>query len=139
MDMSPRRQGDFGEFSAIEWFGLRGIPVYVPIGHSPDVDLVAWMDGRFVGVQVKTSGSYVKNGRYSVSTCTRGGNQSWSGLVKRFSATRCDYLFVLIRNGRRWLIPSAIVEGGTSIIVGGPKYAAYEIERGQPFPTTLAA
>ena len=53
-------------------------------------------------------------------------------MVKRFSATRCDFLFVLVADGRQWFIPAAAVEGGASILVGGPKYAAYEVERGRP-------
>jgi hypothetical protein len=36
---------------------------------------------------------------------TRGGNQSWNGLVKCFSASRCGFLFVLVADGRRWFHP----------------------------------
>ena len=48
-------------------------------------DLVAVRDERFVGVQVKTSTCF-RNGRWDVTLCTRGGNQSWSGIVKRFDS-----------------------------------------------------
>ena len=68
-----------------------------------------------------------------VALCTRGGNQSWSRIVKRFSPTRCDRLFVLVADGRRWFIPAAIVAGTTAITLGGPKYAEYEVEPGRPF------
>ena len=68
-----------------------------------------------------------------------GGNQSWNKIVKRFSASRCDYLFVLVADGRRWLIPADAVEGTTSIVVGGPKYGAYEIDPGRPFLASAAA
>lgn len=67
-----------------------------------------------------------------MTLCTRGGNQSWSGLVKRFSADRCDFLSVHTADGRRWFIPSTAVEGGTAIVLGGPKYAAFEVDRGEP-------
>src|SRR4051794_38732847 len=107
---NPRRQGDLGEFSAIECFGSQGITVCLPVGHSPDVDLVVWLDNRWAGVQVKTGGMHIKNGRYHIALCTRGGNQSWSGLVKHFSPERCDYLFVLLADGRRYFIPSSAVE-----------------------------
>jgi PD-(D/E)XK endonuclease len=120
-----------GEFSCIEWLGTRGDPVYVPVGHAPDVDLVAEIDGRLLRIQVKTSTAVV-NGRYTVAVCTRGGNQSWSGLVKRFSKDRCDWLFVLVGDGRRWFIPAEAVEGTICILLGGPKYAEYEVERGRP-------
>jgi hypothetical protein len=99
------------------------------------VDLVALIDDREVRVQVKTSGFFV-NGRWSVAVCTRGGNQSWNKIVKRFGCDRCDYLFVLVGDGRRWFIPSSVVEGTTSIALGGPKYADYEVESGRPFAGT---
>ena len=93
---------------------------------------MADVDGRLSRVQVKTSTVVIKNGRYAVTLATRGGNQSWNGLVKRFSAERCDHLFVLVADGRQWLIPAGAVEGGAAIVVGGPKYARYEIDRGRP-------
>jgi hypothetical protein len=77
--------------------------------------------------------------RFQVALCTRGGNQSWSGIVKHFSAERCDWLFVLVADGRRWFIPATKVEGGSGIMLGGPKYAAYEVEPGRPLTTAIAA
>jgi hypothetical protein len=55
-------------------------------------------------------------------------------LVKRLDSTRFDYLFVLVGDGRRWFIPADRVEGGTGLRLGGPKYAAFEVERGDPIP-----
>jgi PD-(D/E)XK endonuclease len=115
--MNPRKQGDLGELSAIEWLVSRGQPVWLPLGHSPDCDLVTRIDGRLVGVQVKTSTVVSKN-RFYVTVCTRGGNQSWNGLVKLFSSERCDWLFVLVGDGRRWFIPAEAVEAGTKIVLG---------------------
>ncbi len=87
-------------------------------------------------VQVKTS-NCVQKGRYLVTLATRGGNQSWSGLVKRFSSERCDYLFVLVGDGRRWFIASEVVEGGSGLMLGGPKYTAYEVEPDRPLAVLL--
>ena len=138
--ISPRLQGDIGERAAAIWLlSQPRIDVFIPFGHNPDADLIADIDGRLVRVQVKTSALHVKNGRYQVSLATRGGNQSWNRIVKRFSSTRCEYLFVLIEDGRQWFIPSTAVEGSTSIIVGGPKYAAFEVARGRPFDVMKAA
>jgi hypothetical protein len=136
--MNPRRQGDLGEYSAVEWLGSRGYPVWIPFGHSPDYDLVAEIDGRLLRVQVKTSTLQVK-GRFQVALRTNGGNQSWTGVVKRFSPERCDWLFVLVGDGRRWFIPATAVDGATGITLGGPKYAAYEVESGRPLITSMAA
>jgi Holliday junction resolvase-like predicted endonuclease len=129
--MTPRRQCDLGELSAIEWLGSQGHIVYLPIGHSPDVDLIADDGDSLVRVQVKTTTAFRKR-RWEVSVCTRGGNRSWSGTVKWFTDSRCDRLFVLVGDGRRWFIPAGAVEGGTRLILGGPKYARFEIDPGRP-------
>ena len=131
--MNPREQGDLGELSAMAWLATQGAKVAIPVGHSPDWDVIAEMDGRILRVQVKTCTCWVRR-RWSVSVCTRGGNQSWSGIVKRFDAARCDYLFALVGDGRRWFIPSASLDGGTSIQLGGPKYSEFEVVRGDPIP-----
>jgi PD-(D/E)XK endonuclease len=128
-----RRQGDLGELSAMEWFASKGALVCVPVGHSPDWDFVAELDGRLLRVQVKTC-TFFRDKRWSVCVCTRGGNQSWNGIVKRFDATQCDYLFVVVADGRRWCLPSAALNGGTSVTLGGPKYADFEVEPGRPLP-----
>jgi Holliday junction resolvase-like predicted endonuclease len=133
-----RTQGDLGEVSALEWLVARGYQVYVPLGHSADCDLVADIDGRLERVQVKTS--ICRQGtRYAVMLATKGGNRSWTGTVKRFSADRCDWLFVLVGDGRRWWIPSAAVEACTAVTLGGPKYSEYEVEPGRPLPLVAAA
>jgi hypothetical protein len=128
---TPRRQGDLGELSAMQWLVARGATVYVPLLHSPDCDLVVDLDGRLIRVQVKAS-TYKSEHRFHVTLSTRGGNESWSGLVKRLDPERCDYLFVHVADGRRWFIPAGAVGGGTHIVVGGPKYAAFEVDRGPP-------
>lgn len=122
----------------MEWLGSRGYPVWIPFGHSPDCDLVTEIEGRLLRVQVKTSTCFHK-GRFVVSLKTCGGNQSWTGVVKLFSSQRCDWLFVLVADGRRWFIPADAVEGGSAILLGGPKYATYEVERGRPLPMAAAA
>lgn len=129
-----RRQGDIGEASAIEWLAVKGYAVAIPFGHSPDWDLIAERDGVLSRIQVKTCTARNPRGRWTVAICTRGGNQSWSGLVKRFDSSRCDYLFAHVSNGRRWFVPADRVEAGNVITLGGPKYSEYEIERGTPLP-----
>jgi hypothetical protein len=132
--LPPRIQGDLGEASALAWLVSQGACVSVPFNSSPDYDLVAdFGDGRgLVRVQVKTSQYRTPKGRWAVAICTRGGNQSWSGLVKRFDRHRCDYLFALVGDGRRWFLPADSIEATTSVALGGPKYAEFEIEPGVP-------
>jgi hypothetical protein len=113
------------------WLWSVGAFVFVPFGHSPDYDLVADLDGRVLRVQVKTSTCW-NRGRYVVALCTRGGNQSWNGIVKKLDSTRCDYVFVHVGDGRRWFIPATALGGGSGLVLGGPKYAEFEVESGQP-------
>jgi Holliday junction resolvase-like predicted endonuclease len=121
-----------GELSAMEWLASRGARIYLPLGHSPDVDLIAELNGRLLRVEVKTSTSRRNHGGWEVVIATRGGNQSWSGLVKHFEASRCEYLFVHVGDGRRWFIPTGALDGRTGITLGGPKYSEFEIEAGRP-------
>jgi hypothetical protein len=110
----------------------------VPLGHSPDVDLVADFGDRLARVQVKTSNVRERD-RWHVTIATRGGNRSWSGLVKRFDGVSCDFLFVHVGDRRRWFIPSRAVGGGAGIRVGGPKYDDYEVEPGDPLAVIAGA
>ena len=132
--LSPRLQGDIGEWSAIGWLIHQGAKVFLPLGHSPDVDLIADFGDRVARVQVKTS-TVCRVKRWDVALATRGGNQSWSGVAKLFRPGQCDFLFVYVGDGRRWFIPSSAVEGGSGIRLGGPKYEDYEIESDVPLAT----
>jgi hypothetical protein len=135
-EMLPQReQGDFGERAALCWFVAQGAHVSIPFGHSPHYDLIADMDGRLLRVQVKTSVCRYK-GRWAVTLCTRGGNRSWNGMVKRLDPSRFDQLFVLVEDGRQWSIPAERIDGVTAIHLGGPKYSEFEVDRGEPIPRT---
>jgi PD-(D/E)XK endonuclease len=133
--INPRQQGDLGEASAIEWLTAMGATVLTPLGHSPDYDLVADANGRLLRVQVKTSTRVTATPsggrRWAVALATRGGNRSWNGVVKTLDPGRVDYLFALTGDGRRWFIPSTMLDARSAVMLGGPKYAEYEIEPGR--------
>lgn len=74
------------------WLVTQGAKLFLPFGHSPDVDPVADFGDELLRVQVKTS-------------------TVWRN-------ARC----------RRWL----------GILVGGPKYAAYEMESDVPLKVLAA-
>lgn len=132
--INRRAQGDLGEFSAMEWLASQGALVWIPLGHSPDADLIGEIGGRSFRVQVKTStqcGSTPQgHHRWRVMIATNGGNQSWSGAAKTFDPEQVDFLFVLVGDGRRWLIPAQAIESQRQIALGGAKYAEFEIGRG---------
>jgi hypothetical protein len=49
--VNRRTQGDIGEVSAMEWLTSRGATVWIPLNHSPHVDLMAEWDDRLISVQ----------------------------------------------------------------------------------------
>jgi hypothetical protein len=126
----PREQGDIGEREAAIWLLRAGAYVFIPFGHSPDFDLIAAFDSSIYRVEVKTSTRLIANGqpRYCVQLVTYGGNQSWNGLVKPFQPQRCDFVFVLVQDGRRWFIPTSAITTRRSITVGGPKWSEFEVD-----------
>ena len=63
-----------------------------------------------------------------------GGNQSWSGVAKLLDPSRFDYLFVLVGDGRQWFVPADRIEGVRGVLMGGPKYAEFEVDRGDRIP-----
>lgn len=132
--INRREQGDLGEASAIEWLTRMGAVVLIPVGHSPDFDLVAYANGRLLRIQVKTSTQQLSTPqggqRSAVTLVTSGGNQSWNGNGKKIDPARFDYLFVLTSDGRRWFIPSTALGARSAVSLGGPKYAEFEIEPG---------
>ena len=130
--INRRQQGDLGEVSAIDWLTRQGATVSAPLGHSPDYDLIADLGSRLMRVQVKTTTCHEQtpdgHKRWAVSIRTNGGNQSWSGLTKRFDPTPVDALFVLVGDGRRWIIPASTVEGTSQLRLGGRKYSEFEVD-----------
>ncbi len=120
----------------MEWLASKGALVWIPLGHSPDVDLIAEFNGRLLRVQVKTSTYRVpspdEHTRWGVNVATSGGNQSWTGTAKMFDPAHVDYLFALVGDGRRWFLPATAVEASRSVTLGGTKYSEFEVERGQP-------
>lgn len=135
--VNRRVQGDIGEFSAMEWLASKGAVVWIPLGHSPDVDLMAELDDRLIRIQVKTSTlcrpTPEGDDRWDVAIATSGGNRSWDGITKTFDRAKVDYLYALVGDGRRWFIPTKALEAAHAVKLGGTKYSEFEVEPGTPF------
>ncbi len=134
--VNRRVQGDLGEFSAMEWLASKGALIWIPMGHSPDVDLMAELDGELIRIQVKTSTMLRPTpqgeDRWDVAIATSGGNRSWGGITKKFDPRSVHYLFALVGDGRRWFIPTNALEAFHAVKLGGLKYSEFEVERGTP-------
>lgn len=116
----------------MEWLVSQGGHLYVPMGHSPDIDIIVAFGERLLRIEVKTTTCQSRPDRWALMIATRGGNQSWNGLVKHFDPARCDYLFAHVGVGRRWLIPTDALGAASSISLGGPKYSEFEVDGGRP-------
>ncbi len=122
----------------MSWLIQAGFGVWIPFGHSPDCDLVAERNRKLFRIQVKTA-TLSRKGRWEVAVCTRGGNRSWNGIVKKLETERFDYLFAVTGDWRCWFIPANEVGGGTIILLGGPKYARFEVGSPGDFAASPAA
>jgi hypothetical protein len=110
-------QGDAGLGAAIAYFSLLGYTVSIPLSDSQDYDLIVDFNGKLNKVQVKTSNSKQTNGSFRVTLKVSGGNKSRAS-IKRFCDNTCDYLFVLLSNGNKYLIPRADIRSDTTITIG---------------------
>jgi len=69
---------------------------------------------RLLRVEVKTS----RQASGEIDLRTHGGNQSWTGVVKRVTATDCDVVFVVnVTTGGEREYPVSALEGMSTITV----------------------
>jgi hypothetical protein len=123
---NTRKQGDVGLGIAIGYFASQGTTVCLPLTDSQEYDLVVDLDNRLQKVQVKTTRLKARGkSGYDVQLKTSGGNQSWSGISKRFDSSKVDLLFVLTGDGSKYLIPSECVRGTCVIVIGNTSYREF--------------
>ena len=103
----------------------QGYTVCIPLSESSDYDLVVEVGGELKKVQVKTT-RHLKGDAYQVELRTMGGNQSWSGVSKKFEDGRADLLFVLTDRGDRYLIPCKDLTSKTNFVLTG-KFDKYRL------------
>lgn len=123
--MNTRKQGAWGVGRAIAYFTRLGWAVSLPIADTQRYDLIVDNGDRLYRVEVKATRYKVKE-RYICGLRTLGGNQSWSGVTKKFSCEDSDYLFVTTEEGDSYLIPSSIIDGIAQLYLG-PKYNQYKL------------
>ena len=130
--MDKRKQGDIGVAEAIRYYTRLGYEVFHPLTEATRVDLVALRGEEILRIQCKTSSFQSKGSRsYAVSLVTSGGNQSWSGEVKRISSKEVDIVFIWCEDDSLWVVPSTAVEGKRTFTAG---YVNREYHVGGPIP-----
>jgi hypothetical protein len=127
---NSKKQGDVGLVLAIAWFETHDYSVSIPLTDSQDYDLVADMDGCLKKVQVRTSyHQKLNNSDYTVNLRVMGGNRSGKDSRKDFIDTNMDYLFVILDNGAKYLIPREAVNNRKAItFYEASPYQKYRVE-----------
>lgn len=126
MASNSRMQGVVGVGSAVSYFTMNEIPVFIPLSEYTDYDLVVDMGG-LKKVQVRTSRFKNEQGRYAVNMKVCGGNAKANKIHKVGSDMVYDYLFVHLDDGRNYFIPKDVIANVRSQIVMGKKYEKYRV------------
>lgn len=112
--INSKKKGDIGVAVAISAFVNLGNTVLFPLSDSEPYDL-AFDDGkRLCKVQVRTTEAKQPNGNFKVNLRVMGGNRSFQ-TVKRFDKEKVDFLFVLTKDGDKYLIPSIDITNVNSL------------------------
>jgi hypothetical protein len=112
--MNTKEQGAIGVAKAVAYFGSQGHAVFIPVSDFKRYDLIIDLFGELKRVEVKTTTQL--SGQLGLRTL--GGNQSWSGEVKRISEEDCDLVFcVNLNTGTERLFTSKDLAGKTSVKV----------------------
>lgn len=122
--MSSKQQGDLGVAAAINHYMNLGYVVSFPLTDTARYDLVVDRGG-LLRLEVKTTMRTRPSGSYEASLCTKGGNQSWTGVIKTLSSDECDLVFVWTPIGA-YEFPIEVVEGMKTITLGS-KYDEYKL------------
>lgn len=118
LQKNTRKQADVGLGQAIAYFTGLGYSVSIPLTESQRYDLIVDDGETLYRVEVKTT-RYRRENRYIAKLSTQGGNQSWGGVVKKFSAADADYVFIVTEYGVRFLIPAELIDGFSEVSLGG--------------------
>lgn len=124
--VNTKKQGDIGLGVAIGWFAKKGYTVSIPLTDSQEYDLVVDINNSLKRIQIKTT-QYKRDGNYSVSLTTKGGNKSGTGKIKKFDKELVDILWILTNDKEVYLLPTKNVKSTSSITLSS-KYDEYRCE-----------
>jgi len=119
---NTKKQGDMGLGTAIFHFTNLGQTVSIPLTDSQDYDLVVEINNSLKKVQIKTCS--FKRKYFEVNLSIKGGNRTSIGKIKRFNNKNCDYLFIIIDQSQKYLIPTKNLKAKCNLVLG-PKYQKY--------------
>jgi len=119
---NTKKQGDMGLGAAIFHFTKLGQTVAIPLTDSQDYDLIADFDGSLKKIQIKSCN--FKRKYFEVNLSVKGGNRTSVGSIKRFDNSNCDFLFIIVDQSQKYLIPTKELKAKCNLVLG-PKYQKY--------------
>lgn len=120
--MNTKQQGDIGVAVAISYYSRQGFAVSIPLTDNTRYDLLVDTGEELIRVQCKST-KYKDNNKYRVQLATNGGNQSWSGVVKKLDAVEIDRLFVYCFDGTCYEFGPDEFANKSAMILGPTKKA----------------
>lgn len=102
--MDTTTQWTWWLWSAIEYFTSLWWTVSVPLIDSQKYDLIVDNKKKLLKVQVKTSTYKYKDKYYEVQLASK--HNYWNKRIEIFDKSATDYLYILLWNWDRYLIPS---------------------------------
>ena len=112
-----KEQGDICEAFAIFYYTSLGYLVSKPLNHSSYYDLIIDIDGILKKVECKSSRHKPNEKSYLVELATKGGNQSWSKVIKKIDSTKVDEIFILDGDGYYYVYNSKELDGRRTVNV----------------------
>lgn len=125
---NTNKQGNVGVGKAISYFSSVQYSVSIPLNDTQKYDLIVDVDDSLKKIQVKTSYNQSEYGGYSIDLST-----TYKDRHEDFDRSLVDLLFVLVEDGRMFLIPADQIDGQQKVVVGGQKYNDFEIHTGRSF------
>jgi hypothetical protein len=129
VDEKHLRTAAIGE--AASWFLERGYVASIPLA-TTQYDLITESDEGFRRVQVKSTTSKDRGGRWVVGICrmeygaAEENNSNGSRRKRPYRPDEVDLFFILTGNGEKYLIPLDATSGSLSLTLD-EKYAAYKV------------
>lgn len=105
MFKNSKKQGDWGVGAAIAHYSKLGHTILIPLTDSQDYDLVVDVEGKLQRIQVKTTTYKNRQGNYTVSLTTKGGNRSYN-TIKKMDKAFVDQIFIITKENEIYIIPS---------------------------------
>lgn len=124
--MNTVSQGSVGLGLAIAHFTIEGFTVNVPLNDNQDYDLVVEKNGTLKRVQVKTTKYKVRGQKVYTVQLKRVRPNTKENKIKKFDATKNDWLFIVTEEQDKYLIPSLEVHD-TNTLSLGKKVAKYKL------------